>query len=291
MRDFEYHAPATLQEALDLLSTHRETARVLAGGTDLMLMLTDRVVAPEHVIDIKGIPEVTRYEWSGDGALTIGATTLCRQLETDPQVIDRFPGLSEAASEVGSWQIRNMGTVGGNLCTASPSAEIGPILLALDAEVEIAGPKGRRTVPIGQFHTGVRRTVLEPDELLLEVRIPAPKGRTGSNYIKLKERQKMDIAFVGVASVVELEPGDGVVKQARIVLGAVAVTPIHAEQAEAKLRGQRLTDELVVEAGRLAAEAAKPISDIRASADYRRSMVDVLTQRTLRQALAVAQSR
>ena len=291
MRDFEYHAPATLQEALDLLSTHSETARVLAGGTDLMLMLTDRVVAPEHVIDIKGVPEVTRYEWSGDGALTIGATTLFRQLETDPQVIDRFPGLSEAASEVGSWQIRNMGTVGGNLCTASPSAEIGPILLALDAEVEIAGPKGRRTVPIGQFHTGVRRTVLEPDELLLEVRIPAPKGRTGSNYIKLKERQKMDIAFVGVASVVELEPGDGVVKQARIVLGAVAVTPIHAEQAEAKLRGKRLTDELVVEAGRLAAEAAKPISDIRASADYRRSMVDVLTQRTLRQALAIAQSR
>lgn len=291
MRDFEYHAPRTLDEALQLLAQHREKARVLAGGTDLVLMMTDRVVAPEHVIDIKNLGELTRFEWGADGSLTVGAATPFRTLETDKRVRDTFPGLAESAGEVGSWQIRNLGTIGGNLCTASPSAEIAPILLALDAEAEIAGGKGRRTVPLRQFHTGVRRTVLEPDELLVSVKVPAPQGRAGSHYIKLKEREKMDIAFVGVASAVELEGGDGVVKNARIALGAVAPTPIRAEEAEAKLRGQRLTDELLAEAGRLAAQAAKPISDVRASAEYRREMVDVLTRRTLKQALQIAQSR
>ncbi|HEU5316749.1 MAG TPA: xanthine dehydrogenase family protein subunit M [Chloroflexota bacterium] len=291
MRDFEYHAPRTLAEALQLLATHGDKARVLAGGTDLVLMMTDRVVAPEHVLDIRTIPELTRYEWTGDGGLSFGAATTFRKLETDGQVRERFPGLAEAASEVGSWQIRNLGTVGGNLCTASPSAEISPILYALEAQVEIAGQKGKRTVPITQFHTGVRRTVLEPDELLVGVTIPAPQGKSGSHYIKLKEREKMDIAFVGVASVVEMEGGDGVVKNARIALGAVAPTPLRASEAEAKLKGQRLTDELLAEAGRLAALAAKPISDVRASAEYRREMVDVLTRRTLRHAQQIAAGR
>ena len=278
MRDFEYHAPRTLDEALQLLATHREKARVLAGGTDLMLMMTDRVAAPEHVIDIKNVPEMTRYEWSEDGGLTFGAATTFRKLETDRHVRERFAGLAESASEVGSWQIRNMGTVGGNLCTASPSAEI-------------AGPKGKRTVPMTQFHTGVRRTVLAPDELLVGIKIPAAQGKAGSHYIKLKEREKMDIAFVGVASAVELEGNDGVVKSARIALGAVAPTPIRATEAEAKLKGQRLTDELLAEAGKLAAQAAKPISDVRASAEYRREMVDVLTRRTLSHALQIAKGR
>ena len=291
MRDFEYHAPRTLDEALQLLATHREKARLLAGGTDLVLMMTDRVVAPEHVVDIRNVPELTRFEWGGDGGLSFGAATTFRKLETDAQVRDRLPGLAESASEVGSWQIRNLGTVGGNLCTASPSAEIAPILYALDAQAEIAGPKGRRTVPITQFHTGVRRTVLEPDELLVGLTIPATQGKSGSHYIKLKEREKMDIAFVGVASAVELEGGDGVVKSARIALGAVAPTPLRATEAEAKLKGQRLTDDLLAEAGRLAAQAAKPISDVRASAEYRREMVDVLTRRTLSHALQIAKGR
>jgi carbon-monoxide dehydrogenase medium subunit len=291
LRDFEYHAPRTLDEALQLLATHREKARLLAGGTDLVLMMTDRVVAPEHVVDIRNVPELTRFEWGGDGGLSYGAETTIRKLETDAQVRDRLPGLAESASEVGSWQIRNLGTVGGNLCTASPSAEIAPILYALDAQAEIAGPKGRRTVPITQFHTGVRRTVLEPDELLVGLTIPATQGKSGSHYIKLKEREKMDIAFVGVASAVELEGGDGVVKSARIALGAVAPTPLRATEAEAKLKGQRLTDDLLAEAGRLAAQAAKPISDVRASAEYRREMVDVLTRRTLSHALQIAKGR
>lgn len=291
MRDFEYHAPRTLDEALQLLATHRENARVLAGGTDLVLMMTDRVVAPDHVIDIKHIPEVNRFEWHDDGGLVMGAATPFRKLEASTEVQDRFPGLVEASAEVGSWQIRNLGTVGGNLCTASPSAEIAPILLALDAEVEIAGPGGRRSLPLAQFHQGVRRTALQPDELLIEIRIPGQGDPSGSHYLKLKERQKMDIAFVGVASAIELEPGDGVIKRARIALGAVAPTPIRAPEAEESLKGKRISDETLAEAGRLAAQAAKPISDVRASAEYRREMVGVLTRRTLKRAAEIAQSR
>jgi carbon-monoxide dehydrogenase medium subunit len=291
LRDFEYHAPGTLDEAISLLGQHGSSARLLAGGTDLVLMLTDRVVAPDHVVDITHVPEVGVFEIDDAKGLRLGAATLFRTLEISADVKRLYPGLQQAASEVGSWQIRNLGTVGGNLCTASPSAEIAPILLALDAEVEIAGPRGRRTLPLREFHTGVRRTALEPDELLVEIRVPAPAQRSSSHYIKLKEREKMDIAFVGVASVVELEPGDGVVKDARIALGAVAPTVIRAGDAEAQLRGKQLSDEVLAEAGRLAAAAAKPISDVRASAEYRREMVDVLTRRTLRQAYAGAQAK
>ena len=211
-----------------------------------------------------------------------------RRLETSPEVRRYYPGMYEAASEVGSWQIRNQATPGGNLCTASPACEIGPILYALDAQVEIAGPKGRRRLPIQQFITGVRRTVLEPNELLLTIQVPHPGERAASHYIKLKERQKMDIAFVGVAAAVELEPGDGVVREARIALGAVAPTPVRAPRAEATLRGKRLTDELLAEAGQEAARTASPIEDVRASVEYRTEMVDVLTRRALRQAATLA---
>jgi carbon-monoxide dehydrogenase medium subunit len=192
---------------------------------------------------------------------------------------------------VGSWQIRNLATVGGNLCTASPSAEIAPILLALDAQAHIAGPRGRRSIPMLEFFTGVRRTVLEPDELLVSVEVPAPGDHAGSHYIKFKERQKMDIAFVGVAAAVDLEPGDGVIRDARIALGAVAPTPIRAPAAEASLRGQRLTDALLEQVGQEAAAASRPIADVRASAEYRREMVDVLTKRAVRRALEIAQQR
>jgi len=288
VREFEYHTPRTIDEAVALLQQYEANARLLAGGTDLVIMMTDKVVSPEHVIDVKGIPETTHFEWDAEAGLTIGAAVPFRRLETSPEVRRFYPGMYEAASEVGSWQIRNLGSAGGNLCTASPAGEIGPILYALDAQVEIAGPRGRQRLPVQQFITGVRRTVLEPDEMLVSIHVPPPGQRTASHYIKLKERQKMDIAFVGVAASIELEPGDGVVREARIALGAVAPTPIRAPKAEATLRGQRLTDALLAEAGREAAETARPIVDVRASAEYRKEMVDVLTRRALRQAATLA---
>jgi carbon-monoxide dehydrogenase medium subunit len=291
LREFDYSAPRSLDEATALLKQHGANARPMAGGTDLILMMTDRAVSPAVVVDVTHIPELTVFEWGADGSLTMGAATPFRTLETSDRVRRTFPGLAEAASEVGSWQIRNLGTVGGNLCTASPSAEIAPILYVLDAQVRVTGPRGERKLPIQQFITGVRRTALEPDELLVDVRVPAPGQRAASHYIKLKERQKMDIAFVGVAAAVDLETGDGVVREASIALGAVAPTPIRASKAEATLRGQRLTDAVLDEVGREAAEAARPISDVRASADYRTEMVNVLTKRAVRQALALAAQR
>jgi len=287
VRDFEYHAPPTLDEAVKLLAEHGDEARPIAGGTDLVLMMTDRVVTPRHVVDIKRIPELSVFKWDGEGGLTIGAAVPFRTLERSKEVKRYYPGLAEAASEVGSWQIRNLGTPGGNLCTASPSAEIAPILLALDANVNIAGPRGNRRVPVQQFITGVRRTVLQEGELLVDIHVPHPGAGAGSHYIKLKERQKMDIAFVGVAAVVKLERGN-VIRDVSIALGAVAPTPIRAPRAEQALRGERLTDRLLDEAGRLAAESARPITDVRASADYRKEMVNVLTKRAVRQALALA---
>lgn len=291
MRDFEYFAPSTLDEAIGLLQQHGSQARVLAGGTDLVLMLTDKVIAPEYMIDIKNVPEVNVFEWGNDGGLTIGAAVPFRKMETSAECRQRYPGLVEAASEVGSWQIRNLATIGGNLCTASPSAEIAPILVALNAQAEIAGPKGRRQVAMEQFATGVRRTVLEPDELLVHIVLPPAAERASSHYIKFKEREKMDIAFVSVAAAVGLDAGDGVIKDARIVLGAVATTPIRAPKAEAALRGQQLSDAVLAVAGREAAEACRPISDVRASAEYRREMVNVLTRRAIRQAAALAAQR
>jgi carbon-monoxide dehydrogenase medium subunit len=291
LRDFEYHAPTTLDEAIGLLQQYGDEARPLAGGTDLVLMMTDRVITPRHVVDVKNIPELTAFHWNEESGLTIGAATPFRLLESSPDVRHHYPGLAEAASEVGSWQIRNMGTPGGNLCTASPSAEIAPILYVLDAQVRIAGPRGTRRLPVQQFITGVRRTVLQEDELLVDIHVPHPGQRAGSHYIKLKERQKMDIAFVGVAAAVDLEPGDGVIRDARIALGAVAPTPIRAPRAEQALRGERLTDAALEEAGRLAAEAARPITDVRASAEYRKEMVGVLTKRAVRRALELAAQR
>ena len=293
MRDFEYLAPASLAEAIDLLQQHGARARVLAGGTDLVLMMTDKVAAPDHVIDIKNIPELKVLKVQ-DGGLEIGAAVPFRAIETSPECKRLYPGLVEAAAEVGSWQIRNLATVGGNLCTASPAAEIAPILLALDAQVTIAGPRGTRKLPLQQFFTGVRRTVLESDELLVRVDVPPPPARAGSHYIKFKERQKMDIAFVGVAAAVDLDDragADGAIRDAKIALGAVAPTPIRAPKAEATLRGQRLTDAVLEEAGREAAEASRPITDVRASAEYRREMVNVLTKRAVRQAYALAAHR
>lgn len=291
MREFDYVAPTSLDDAIALLAQHGANARPLAGGTDLVLMMTDKVIEPQFVVDIKGVPELTRFTWDPGKGLTIGAAVPFHTIETSREVRQHYPGLAEAASEVGSWQIRNLGTPGGNLCTASPSAEIAPILLALDAQVQLAGPRGRRRMPVQQFITGVRRTTLEPNELLVAIEVPPPGPRSGSHYIKLKERQKMDIAFVGVAVAVQLEANNSTIREARIALGAVAPTPIRAPRAEASLRGQRLNDRVLEEAGREAAEAARPISDVRASADYRREMVNVLTKRAIKQAVALAAQR
>ena len=215
--------------------------------------------------------------------LRIGATVTARTLERDPVVCRQYPALAESAAVVGSVQVRNLATVGGNLCNAAPSADMAPPLLALDAEAVIAGPAGERRVPLASFFTGVRRTVLDADELLVELVVPAPASRRGSAYLRHTPRRELDIAVVGVASHITL--ADGVCATARIALAAVAPVPLRATQAEARLEGERITPALIDEASQLAVEAARPISDQRGSAEFRRHLVRVLTRRTLTAAL------
>lgn len=289
MKEFEYFAPTSIQEALSLLGQYGERAKVLAGGTDLVLMMRDGILAPEYVIDITPIPELRRVQLDETRGLSIGGAATARVVETDPWIVANFPHLAEGAAEIGSIQIRNLGTLAGNIVNAVPSADIAPSLLALDARLRLATASGEREVPLIEFFTGPRKSVMRPDELLVEITVPLAPPRTSGHYLKLKERQKMDLAFVGVASTVTLEPGDTVCREAKIALGAVAPTPIRVPEAEQLLKGKPLEPRLLEEAGQLAARAARPISDVRASAEYRRAMVAVLTKRTLSMAVERAQ--
>jgi aerobic carbon-monoxide dehydrogenase medium subunit len=240
---------------------------------------------PKRVIDLSGVARVKILECDAKG-LRIGAAVPARQLEQDPRVRAGYASLAESAALVGSVQVRNLATVGGNLCNAAPSADMAPPLVALEAQAVIAGPQGERRVPLSDFFTGVRKTVLGPDELLVEIVVPAPGPHSGGCYIRHTPRRELDIAVVGVASQVTL--ANGVCAKARISLAAVAPTPVRATAAEAALEGKPLNSDLIERAVDLAAQGAKPISDQRGSAEFRRHLVRVLTRRTLTTALARA---
>src|SRR4051794_379499 len=236
------------------------------------------------VVDLSALPELKVLERTADGSLRVGAGVSARTLELSPLVRGGgFAALAEGAGLVGSLQVRNLATLGGNLCNAAPSADMAPPLLALDAEAVIAGPQGTRRVPFSEFFVGVRRTVLQPGELLTEIVIPAPGARSGGNYQRHTPRRELDIAVVGVASQVTLS--DGVCSKARIALASVAPIPMRVPSGEALLAGQEVTPERIEAAADAAAEAARPITDQRGSAEYRRHLVRVLTRRTLTTAL------
>jgi CO/xanthine dehydrogenase FAD-binding subunit len=244
------------------------------------------LVKARRVVDLSALPELKVVERSESGGLRVGAGVAARTIEVADPVRDGFLALAESAGVVGSLQIRHLATLGGNLANAAPSADMAPPLLALEAECVIAGPRGRRSVPAAEFFQGVRRTVLAPDELLVEIVIPAPGPGSGGTYVRHTPRRELDIAVVGVAS--QLTVRDGMCVKARIALAAVAPVPLRATKAEARLEGESVTPELIEEASRLAVESATPISDQRGSADFRRHLVRVLTRRTLTTALARA---
>jgi carbon-monoxide dehydrogenase medium subunit len=288
LKEFEYVDPPSLGEAIAHLGARGPGTQLLAGGTDLLLLIQAGVFTPDFVVDIRRIPELQVLEYDEARGLTLGAAVTLRAVETSSVIRARYPHLASSAAEIGSVQVRNLGTVGGNVCNAAPSADTIPALLTLEATARVAGPRGERTVPLGRFFTGPRQTVLQPDELLVSLQVPAPADRTGGAYLKLKTRPALDIAIVGVAATVKLEPGDGVVQWARIALGAVAPTALRVPEAEALLAGQALEPELLEKVGRAAAAACRPISDLRASAEYRREMVAVLARRAVQQAVAKA---
>ncbi len=285
MRRFELALPESLNDCLRLLAERGPETKLLAGGTDLLPQMKNGVLMPKRVIDLSGVARVKILESDAKG-LRIGAAVPARQLEQDPRVRAGYVSVAESAALVGSVQVRNLATVGGNLCNAAPSADMAPPLVALEAQAVIAGPHGERRVALSDFFTGVRTTVLGPDELLVEIVAPAPGPHSGGSYIRHTPRRELDIAVVGVASQVTL--ANGVCAKARIALAAVAPTPVRATTAEAALEGRPLTPELIERAAELAAQGAKPISDQRGSEDFRRHLVRILTRRTLTAALARA---
>jgi len=278
MRRFEYFEPKTLGEAASLLARYAGRAQALAGGTDLLVELKEQLRRADCVVNIKRIPGIDALSFDARDGLRIGALVTAREIEVSPIAIQHYSSLVQAARELGSIQVRNRATIVGNVCRASPSADTLPPLIADGAQVTIHGGSGERRVGLEDFFTGPGKTVLKPDELVTEIRVPAPEPRTGKVYIKHGRRKAMELATVGVA--VSLSE-----KDIRIVLGAVAPTPIRARRAEALLRGKTLNDELIEKAAEAAASESRPISNVRASAEYRREMVGVLTRRALQQAL------
>ena len=283
MRRFELAVPGSVDECLEILAKRGPDTKVVAGGTDLLPQLKNGVLKPGWVVDLSAVAELRTISDAADGGLRIGASVTARELELDARVRSRFPALAESAAMVGSVQVRNLATLGGNLCNAAPSADMAPPLLALDAEAVIAGPSGQRRVPMASFFLGVRRTVLAPGELLLEIVVPAQGAHSGSNYLRHTPRRELDIAVVGVASQITLAGGK--CTAARIALAAVAPVPLRATDAEQALVGQPLTPQQIERAADLASGAARPIDDHRGSIEFRNHLVRVLTRRTLTTAL------
>jgi carbon-monoxide dehydrogenase medium subunit len=286
MKPFDYVAPSSLKEVLEVLARHGERARALAGGTDLFLRMERGGWVPEVIVDIKSIPGLAEIRYDPSQGLRLGALALHGDVASHPAVRDKYPALALGAGWVGGPQMRNRGTVGGNLCNASPAADTASPLIVYGAHVRLASARGERSLPLEEFFAGPGKTVLVPGELLVDVVVPAPAPRSGGDYQR-RTRTAMDIAVVGAAAAVTLN-GGSTCTEARVCLASVAPTPLRAAAAEAVLRGRELTAERISEAARAAAAEARPIDDVRASASYRRAMVEVLTRRALHNALARA---
>lgn len=276
---FDYVKPRSLEQALSLLKNREGgTIRPYAGGTDIIPQVKTRAIpAPDVLLDLKGLPDLNFVSYDKEGGLRIGALASIRDVAEASAVKEHYPVLAQAASSIASTQVQNRGTIVGNICNAVPSADSAPALLCLGARVVCAGGEADREIDLEDFFTGPRTTVLAPDELVREIRVPPSPG-TGT-YLKLSPRSRMDLAVVGVA--VFVEAGDGVLKEARIALGAVAPTPLRCREAESVLLGERAGENAIREAARKASEACSPIDDHRASAEYRRLMVEVLVSRAL----------
>lgn len=275
MKKFEYFKPQSLEEAYELLVEYGDKAHILNGGTDLIVRMREGLVQPEVVVDIKGIEGLEEISYKEEDGLTIGACTTLNDLSSNPIVQEKFILLGQAAHTVGSLQVRNRATMVGNICNASPLADTATPLLALDAMVIIHGKEGLREVSIHDFFVWVRETCLKHGEIVTGVRVPIFKKVVFADYQKLSRRKEVDLSTV-CASIVKI---DG---EYKIALGAVAPTPIRLRATEAYLRHKELEDEIIEEAQEIAMSEVSPITDIRASKEYRLEMVKVLVGRGLK---------
>lgn len=285
---FDHLAPKTVEEACLLLSKYKGKAKVIAGGTDLLPAMRNREVTPAYIINVRSIPNLDYIHYTDAEGLKIGALVTLYDIESSPIIREKFPMVADAASKIGTPQVRNMGTIGGNLCNAAPSADTAPPLIGLEAKAKINGPNRERVIALEEFFIGPGENALQADEILTEIQIPNPPPHTRGVYLKLPARTMVDLAVVGVAVVVTLDDKERSIVDAKIVLGAVAPTPVRARQAEDIIKSKAISRELIEKAAEAAAGEAKPISDLRGSASYRKEMVNTLTKRAIRQVTALA---
>ena len=290
MKAFELIIAKDAAHAVALLAEHGPSVKVLAGGTDLLVELKSVSHVPRVVVDISRARDMKRIAVTDQG-LSIGALVTHTEIMRSPLIRKLFPALADAAHTIGAVQTRNMGTLGGNLATCVPSMDSGPTLVALDALVAIAGPDGRRQLPLTRFFAGPRKSILEPEELLVEIVIPRENLGKPADFVKFGLRKGQALALVNAAASLWMDWERNVCVAPRIALGAVAPTVIRAPAAEEYLEGRAITPEVMIEAGRIAAAEARPISDFRASADYRRDLIAVLTRRALANAYARAMAK
>ena len=301
MRKFDYLKPKTFEEALTLLAQYGDKAKLIAGGTDVIVMIKQKTMAPDVLISLRGIPGLNEIKFNG--SLSIGPMVTHRAIEKSEIIKKDFSALTDAADFLGSIQIRNVATIGGNICTAAPSADTATPLLVLGAQAKIKSLKEEKTVPMEEFFKGPGETVLQPGELLRELLIPKLLPNTGSAYYKLQRRLALDLPILGVSVLLSLdknrvtcsdllctaspisailhqmEDDEIVCREVRIALGVAAPTPMRAGKAEALLRGKKLSDELLEEAANTAAEEAQPRDTLRGEAWYRKDMIRVLVKR------------
>ena len=286
MRGIKYAAPTSVEDAISVLAEYGDRARMLAGGTDLIVQVREWVRDIDVMVDAKGIPELTDISFDGDGAMTLGAAAPCVQIYEDQRVVDRYPGLIDAVSIIGGTAIQGRASVGGNLCNSGPAGDTIPPLIIYSASCNIAGPNGRRSVAVEEFCTGPGQNVMAPDELLVSMTLPAPEANSGAHYLRFIPRNEMDIAVVDAGANVTLDNGS--IESARLALGAVAPTPLFVRDAGAAIEGKAPNEETYELAAAAAREAATPIDDMRGTVEYRIHMSGVLTVRALRGAVARA---
>lgn len=286
MKDFDYAAPAALADAVAILNKHGDRAKILAGGTDIIVQLREHRREADVLLDVKRVPELNVLTLDKSG-LTVGAAVPCYKIYENKEIARLYPGLVDSASLIGGTQIQSRASLGGNLCNASPAADSIPPMIALEGVCVIAGPSGTRELPVEKFCTGPGRNALAKGELLVSLKFPAPKPNSGAAYLRFIPRNEMDIAVAGAGVSVVLDAAKSKCTSARIALAAVAPTPLLVPEAGAALVDGALNDALIAKAAAAAQAAAKPISDMRAQADYRKHLVGVLVKR----ALAVAIER
>lgn len=285
MQAFDYVAAQNVDEVVSLLSQDGKQSRILAGGTDLLVQMREGRLKAERLIDIKAIPEAGELIYSPVRGLQLGAAVSCFRIAGNPAVANAYPGLIDAIALIGGVQVQGRATVGGNLGNASPAADSIPALIVHEAICEIAGPDGRRQVPVEAFCTGPGQTVLRKGEFLVKLLVPPPKPGLGAHYLRFIPRNEMDIAVAGVGAAVQLDERGDVIQSARIALGAVAPTPLFVPAAGEALAGRKVSDEAIEGAAQIARAAVRPIGDMRGSEAQRKHLAAVLTRRALRKAV------